>query len=157
MNFKFGLLVTCFTFTFLGCAPLKATRGYVPEAGALASVRVNEDTREVVAAKLGRPSSLGNFNSDSWYYISQKTETLAFFRPEIIEQNILAIHFNQEDKVEKVRQYGLEDGRIIDLITRKTPTSGEELNAIQQIFSNFGRFVGPDSSVSNPANAKTPF
>jgi hypothetical protein len=39
-----------------------------------------------------------------------------------------------------VNRYGLEDGRVIDLATRTTPTFGRELTVLQQLFGNIGNF-----------------
>ncbi len=53
---------------------------------------------------------------------------------------MLAVAFDDTGLVSELRQYTLEDGRIIDPVTRKTPTLGRELNIIEQLFGNIGRF-----------------
>jgi hypothetical protein len=37
-----------------------------------------------------------------------------------------------------VERFGLEDGKIISLATRVTPTYGREMTIVQQIFGNLG-------------------
>jgi len=41
--------------------------------------------------------------------------------------------------VTQVNRYGLEDGKVVDLVTATTPTYGRELTVLQQLFGNVGR------------------
>lgn len=124
------------------CSPLKHTHGYTPRAQELDGISVGVDTRASVQNKLGRPSTLGAFDDDDWLYISMKSEALAFFEPEIVEQRVVLVSFDDTGLVSDVGDYGLEDGRVIDLVSRRTPTSGRKLTLIQQAFQNIGRYKG---------------
>lgn len=125
-----------------GCSPITKTHGYTPRFAELESIRAGSDTRESVLRKLGRPSTIGSFDADDWYYISMKSETYAFYAPEIVEQRVVTVSFDDGGTVTEVGNFGLEDGQIIDLVTRTTPTSGRQLTILQQIFFNLGRFGG---------------
>ncbi|MGI9464334.1 MAG: outer membrane assembly protein BamE, partial [Aestuariivirgaceae bacterium] len=59
---------------------------------------------------------------------------------------VLAVRFDQLDQVESFAHYGLEDGQIINISTRRTPTRGKEFTVLQQLFSNIGRFDAPGAS-----------
>ncbi len=122
------------------CSPIKRTHGYTPRAEELQSVRTGLDNRETVLKKLGRPSSIGTFDSTEWYYISQQTEAVAFYAPEIVDRTVVTISFDERGAVQEIGRYGLEDGKIIDLVRRTTPTAGRRLTILQQIFGNIGRF-----------------
>lgn len=52
---------------------------------------------------------------------------------------MLAITFSDDDKVNNLKYYGLEDGKVISYVNRQTPTRGRELTVIQQLFGNLGR------------------
>ena len=41
---------------------------------------------------------------------------------------------------EKVKIYGLEDARKIEIVERVTPTAGKEFTILRQLFGNIGRF-----------------
>lgn len=129
------------------CTPIVKTHGYAPRAAELESVQVGVDTRDTVRQKLGRPSTTGAFNDDEWYYISIRTETVAFYEPEVVEQRVVTISFDAAGQVNDVARYGLEDGKVINLVTRTTPTSGRRLTVLQQVFQNIGRLGGSGSSV----------
>lgn len=124
------------------CSPIRHTHGYTPRSNELDDIRVGVDTRATVQNKLGRPSTLGAFDDEEWLYISIKSETVAFFEPEVKEQRVVMVVFDQEGRVSDVGDYGIEDGRVIDLVSRTTPTSGRKLTILQQAFQNIGRFSG---------------
>ena len=126
---------------FLGaCATTVDHRGYVPDQETIERVRAGVDNRDSVARMLGSPSSVATFDDRTWYYVSKRTERVAFFNDKVVDQRVLAVAFDETGLVSELRQYTLEDGRIIDPVTRKTPTLGRELNIIEQLFGNIGRF-----------------
>ncbi len=93
-----------------------------------------------VTALLGSPSTTAtvNVSGDSYYYISSKIETQGFFAPQETERNIFAIRFDQVDQVQSFAQYTLQDGQIVDVNSRTTPTKGREFTILQQLFGNIG-------------------
>lgn len=120
------------------CAPIKDVRGYVPDDEKVSTVSIGADTRDSVQEKLGTPSSTAAFGDPTWYYISTEQERYAFFRPDVTKRQILAIQFAESGKVNDIRKYGLEDGQVIDLVSRETPSRGKEMTFLQQLFGNMG-------------------
>ena len=84
---------------------------------------------------------MATFDDDIWYYITQRSRTFAFFKPEIIDQQVLVVRFDEADVVSEINRYTIEDGLIVDPVTRETPTAGKELSVLQQLFGNIGRFA----------------
>jgi len=128
-----------------GCSEELIVRGNMPDPEVTATIHPGETTREEVAAMLGSPSTISSFEDDVWYYIGQKQEQVAFFEPEVLERSILVVNFDEAGTVAETKSYTLEDGRIIDPVTRETPTEGRELTLLQQLFGNLGKF--PTSAV----------
>ena len=122
------------------CTPNIDYHGYLAKPGAFAQIQEGMPKSEVEAT-LGSPSTTASvkFRSDSYYYISDVTQQTAFFNPSEIKREVIAIRFDPEDKVASFGQYGLEDGRVIEMNSRKTPTKGLELTILQQVFGNLGR------------------
>ncbi len=133
--------VLLFCLTMAACTPTLVVQGYVPDEETLATVQQGVDSKDAVVSKLGSPSSVAAFDDDTWIYISKQTENFAFFEPTVIGQDVVAINFDPEGRVEEVRRYTLEDGRLIDPVTRETPTHGRELGILEQLFGNVGRFT----------------
>jgi outer membrane protein assembly factor BamE (lipoprotein component of BamABCDE complex) len=119
----------------LGCVPVENQRGYVPDQEAVSSIQVGMDNKESVSKKLGDPSTAATFGNDVWYYMSAHVEQNAFFAPRATERNILAIEFAKDGKVTDMHKYSLADGRVVDFVSRETPTRGRELTLLQQIFN----------------------
>lgn len=122
------------------CSPTIENRGYVPDTEALDRVKPGGQTRNDVAELLGTPSSVTPFSDDTWIYIQRKTSTLAFFEPRVLEQNVVVVDFDDTGLVRDVRRYTLEDGKLIDPVTRKTPAPGKELSFLEQLVGNVGKF-----------------
>jgi outer membrane protein assembly factor BamE (lipoprotein component of BamABCDE complex) len=127
-----------------GCSPVIENHGYAPDEALLTDIAVGQDTRGSVQRKIGRPSSTGVFSDTGWYYVSTTIKRHMYHAPKVIDRRVVAIEFDQNDIVTAMNEYGLEDGRVIDLQTRTTPTHGRKLTILQQLLGNIGRFSGDE-------------
>ena len=134
------LAVAATLVVLAGCAARVDTRGNLPEPDRIGEIDIGNHSREDVADILGSPSSASAFGDETWYYISKRTETLAFLAPSVTESNILIVRFDKSGKVASIDKRGLEDMKQIEPVTRATPTAGNELTLLDQLLGNFGRF-----------------
>lgn len=141
---KTALIAAAAVLAVAGCEATYTNHGFAPQIAQLEQIEAGKDTRGSVLRKLGRPSASGTFDAESWYYDASRVEHYAFYAPEVIDRKVVAIRFDERGLVSNVARYGVEDGRIIDLVTRRTPTYGREITALQQIFGNLGR-VSPET------------
>ncbi len=96
-------------------------------------------SREQVLLSMGTPSTTATFDGEVFYYISQKRQRpVAFMKPKLVEQTVVAIYFNKEGTVARRAIYTLQDGRVFDTISRTTPTGGRDLTFLQQLLSGGG-------------------
>lgn len=123
-----------------GCLARVETRGNLPDPDLLASLDVGEISRNEVEQVLGSPSSVAMFENETWFYISERTETVAFFEPEVKERQVVIVQFDMQGVLLKVQLRGLEEGQDITPVERETPTLGNEPGILQQFFGNIGRF-----------------
>lgn len=127
-----------------GCVPMvepvKANRGYIINETDLKKIKPGQTTLAQVGEYMGSPSTTSTDYGVAWYYITSKTEAYLFYPPDEVERTVIAVYFDKTDVVQEVLYYGLEDGEIIDLQTRKTPTRGKELTVLGQLFGNLGRY-----------------
>ncbi len=131
------------------CSPIVDKRGYVPEEDQLSKVAIGQDTKDQIYSKLGSPSTTATFENNTWYYISSRTERFGFFAPRIVDRQVVAVSFDENDLVANVANYGLEDGRVVNYVDRTTPTRGKELTFLEQMFGNIGRLPGPGGGGGN--------
>lgn len=129
-----------------GCNPQQVmTHGAVINQSQLDLVPVGS-SREQVLLALGTPSTTGQFDNEVFYYISQKRERrFAYQKPRLVDQRVLAIYFDEENTVARRADYGLQDGKVFDFISRTTPTGGKDLTLIGQILA------GPSREIAQPS------
>ena len=123
-----------------GCAKTINQRGYLFDQEIVDEIRAGIDNRSSVTAALGSPTMTATFDDETWFYVSQVKENVAFFKPKTTDQQIVAIAFNERGDVTDISHLDLEDSREIKINENKTPTRGKELGFFEQIFSNIGRF-----------------
>ena len=119
--------------------PTVEHRGYIAKPGAFNQIS-NGMSKLEVEGVLGSPSTTAcvKYKGDSYYYITSITESRAFLTPAETNREVIAIRFNQQDQVESFAQYGLQDGRIIDVNTRKTLVAGEDTSFLKKLFRGIG-------------------
>jgi outer membrane protein assembly factor BamE (lipoprotein component of BamABCDE complex) len=129
------LVAGAFASLLAACSPEINHRGYYARPGAFSQISEGMPKSEVEGI-LGSPSTTAsvNFQGDSYYYITSITESRAFLTPREVNREVIAVRFDRSDQVVSFAQYGLEDGRIIDINTRKTPVAGQEFSILQEIF-----------------------
>jgi len=137
------LLVGALVPLLASCETIIDQRGFAPTPGSVEKLDINSQSREDVIRLIGSPSTVGTFNPNVWYYISQKQETYAFFKPVMLEQNVMQLTFNDSGRLQAIKKYDLTDGKDVDMVSRITPTAGKELTVLEQLMGNVGRFSGP--------------
>lgn len=111
-------------------------QGYVLDEESLELVPPGS-SREQVLLTLGTPSTTATFEEDEvFYYISQtRVRPVAFANPRVVDQRVLAVYFNNEGRVENIANYGMQEGRLFDFISRTTPVASKDQNFIVQMIS----------------------
>jgi outer membrane protein assembly factor BamE (lipoprotein component of BamABCDE complex) len=123
-----------------GCAASVEQRGNLPTQDKIAEVHPGSTTKDEVIKILGSPSSVGIFNDKSWYYISRRTGQFAFFDPNVLDQQVYILNFDDQGVVKAVDHKVLEDGKEIVPVARTTPAPGRELSFLEQVIGNLGKF-----------------
>jgi outer membrane protein assembly factor BamE (lipoprotein component of BamABCDE complex) len=127
-------------FAATACAPRVDTRGNAVLIDDVAKLEPGTHTRDHVLNALGSPSSSATFGNDVWYYISERTETTAFFAPEVIERQVVVIKFDEHSVIQTVDVLDEQNAENVEPTDRTTPTAGNTLGMIEQLLSNIGRF-----------------
>lgn len=116
-------------------------QGYVVDQQSLDLVPVGS-SREQVLLALGTPSTTATFDNEVFYYISQtRKRAVAFERPKLVDQKVLAIYFGPDNRVSQIADYGLKDGKVFDFVSRTTPTGGKDQNFLSQIITGAGKLT----------------
>ena len=123
-----------------GCDPIFNQRGFAATPGSVEKLEAGSQSREDVIRLIGSPSAVATFNPNIWYYISEVQESYAFLKPEITQQKVIQITFNDAGRIATIKNYDLKDAQDVEMVQRITPTSGKQLTVLEQILGNVGKF-----------------
>jgi outer membrane protein assembly factor BamE (lipoprotein component of BamABCDE complex) len=136
-----------------GCTQLRGRQGYVVDPVLTAAIAPGVDNRESVEKTLGRPTFVGQFSDNEYYYVSRETRQLAFANPRPVSQQVLRVRFDPAGNVVAVDKTGLELVSKINPEGDKTPTLGRHRSFFEDIFGNIGAVgaagMGPSDNGSN--------
>ena len=132
------LAVAGVTLILAGCSAEVEHRGYMPKPGAFNQITSGMSKMEVEGI-LGTPSTTASvqYKGDSYYYITSTTTSKAFLTSET-GREVIAVRFDEGGKVKSFAQYGLQDGRVIDVNTRKSPVYGEDTSILSALLRGGG-------------------
>jgi outer membrane protein assembly factor BamE (lipoprotein component of BamABCDE complex) len=148
-----GLALT----TLAGCNLPISDRGNLPKPELLAQVKPGVTDKNSVKALLGTPSSIATFDGDTWYYISREVRQVAFLKPEVLDQEVYAVHFDDKGVVSNISHAGLKDSHNVTPNSDATPAQGREFTFLEQLIGNFGKFnTGTDSKGTGPGGPGGP-
>jgi outer membrane protein assembly factor BamE (lipoprotein component of BamABCDE complex) len=122
------------------CSPTVSARGNLPTADQLSQIKPGVTDKASVTQLLGSPSSIASFDDTTWYYISQKSEELAFFKPEIRDPEVVAVTFDKDGIVKDVQKRASKAPHTVEPVARTTPAPGKELSFLEHLIGNFGKF-----------------
>ena len=131
----------CAALALASCGMPVDQRGNQPDPKVLAQITPGQTDKATVTRLIGTPSSVAAFDPNTWYYISQKTKTVAFFRTDVLDQEVIAITFDEDGKVKTINNRGIQDAQAVTPNPNATPTYGREFSTIEQFLGNFGKFV----------------
>jgi len=123
-----------------GCEARQNTRGNLPTKDQVALITPGVHGPEDVRTILGAPSVISTFDENIWYYIGRRTTQYAFFKRNVLEQQVLIVRFAPEGPVNRISRLDKSDGRAVELVERETPSAGRDLGLLEQLFGNIGRF-----------------
>ncbi|MEN8237145.1 MAG: outer membrane protein assembly factor BamE [Pseudomonadota bacterium] len=143
-SLKQAIPITGLVLLLAGCSPNVHYQGKKVDPDDLDQIKQGVHNKHDVARILGSPSTMSTFDDRTWYFISKTTEAVAFLNPDVKEQQVIAVVFDDAGLVQEVVERDIEDGKKIQLVERVTETTGQKRSFLQQVFGNFGRIVRKD-------------
>lgn len=126
-------------FTLAACTPSTATRGNYLFDEDITLIQPMVSTDYDVLNLLGTPTAKAVFDDKTWYYVGLKTEQESFFDEKVTDRRVYQITFDDSNFVKSVDEITNEPLNV-PVSSRVTPTSGNEVTALQQILGNIGKF-----------------
>ncbi len=120
------------------CSRVPGHQGFIADKPLIDAIQPGVDNVESVQKTLGRPSFIGQFTPNEWFYVSRNTKQLAFATPSPVEQMVLRVRFDAAGNVAAVDRTGMEKIARISPEGDKTPTLGKDRSFFEDLFGNIG-------------------
>jgi outer membrane protein assembly factor BamE (lipoprotein component of BamABCDE complex) len=137
-----------------GCSRVRGHQGFIADQVLIDGIQPGIDNRASVEKTLGRPSFVGQFASDEWFYVARNTKQLAFALPSPTDQTVLRVRFDAAGNVAAVDKTGIEKVARIDPVNDTTPTLGRDRGFFEDLFGNIGQVgsVGQSGGTADNPN-----
>ena len=121
------------------CEAITTTHGRLIEPADLDRLELGATTQAETIAILGPPSFEGAFNSGRLYYNNQKMAKRVGGETLTIERELMILIFDNNDKLQGIELRDKNSDKKIVKLESKTPTPGDTLTIVDQLFSNLRR------------------
>jgi outer membrane protein assembly factor BamE (lipoprotein component of BamABCDE complex) len=121
-----------------GCSQVRQHKGVVLDSQLVIAIQPGVDNKDSVEKALGRPTFVGQFTANDWYYVSRDVNAVAFRNPKVTHQTTLIIHFDPKGNVASVQRTGKELVMNVGPAHRQTETLGRKRSFFEELFGNIG-------------------
>ena len=121
------------------CEAITTTHGRLIEPAELDRLELGTSTQAETIAILGPPSFEGAFNSGRLYYNNQKMAKRVGGETLTIERELMIFIFDNNNRLQGIEIRDKTSDKKIVKLESKTPTPGDTLTIVDQIFSNLRR------------------
>ena len=121
------------------CEAITTTHGRLIEPAELDRLELGVTTQAETIAILGPPSFEGAFNSGRLYYNNQKMEKSVGGETLTIERELIIFIFDNNNRLQGIEIRDKTSDIQIVKLEAKTPTPGDTVTIVDQIFSNLRR------------------
>jgi len=151
MNLLTRIFLSVFIICLLGsCVNNYEYTGLKLNTEDIEKIKKEKMNQEQIANFIGSPTFSSDLGSNTWYYVYSTTNKVAFFRPVIVDEEIVAIGFNGNGGFANLKVYNKDDINKISFSEDSTPTHGTKTNPVQQILKNIQKYSVPNFSKKKP-------
>jgi outer membrane protein assembly factor BamE (lipoprotein component of BamABCDE complex) len=127
------------TAALAGCSTTRQHKGAVIDQQLAGSIQPGVDNKASVEKLLGRPTFMGEFSQNDWYYVSRDVTQIAFRNARVNKQTVLHVTFDAKGNVRSLNRTGRELVMNVNPTNRSTPTLGRKKSFFDELFGNIGQ------------------
>ena len=137
---KFFLLPICLIIALSSCKSRIERFGYLIEDAQYSHLQEGVSTKNRVLAIMGSPTLVTDLTvQESWIYYSEKTDRFLFFKPKIIQREIVVMKF-EDDIMAKIEKIDLAmANQKLQFSQDHTPVKSHKTGFFKAIFGNVGQ------------------
>jgi outer membrane protein assembly factor BamE (lipoprotein component of BamABCDE complex) len=121
-----------------GCSSITSTHGQIVNEKQIGYLQPGLSKQDEVRQLLGSPSTIGTFNENRWYYVTETTENEPLNPNMLTSRRVVILEFDEDGVVQKILTRDEQDGKEVPFLSRSTPTQGQSLGIIDQMIQNLG-------------------
>ncbi|MDR0423236.1 MAG: outer membrane protein assembly factor BamE, partial [Rickettsiales bacterium] len=131
MNYKLLillLLTSCIT----------SNKGKILDNDDIERLNVDLTSKDNVIRTIGFPSFVSDFDNNRWVYYSYKIKKFLFFKPDLEDQRVLVLDF-EDNILKKLSLYNIDTNGYEPLENSITTSIENDTGVIEDIFGNIGQ------------------
>jgi outer membrane protein assembly factor BamE (lipoprotein component of BamABCDE complex) len=126
-----------------GCSVILAqtqVRGNKVDLDSLKELVPGTATRADATSLLGSPTAKGSFDDNTWIYIGEVTRPVIGATQSVLVQQVVVLTFDQAGVLRDVKTLDKNAALPVNVVSRATPSPGNNASLLQQLLGNVGRF-----------------
>jgi len=132
------LLSLIFLNLAISSCATKVNHGYMFEYSDIHLLDVGMDQNSVLGI-MGSPTFKSQIEDETWFYMHEKTKSFLFFKPKIIERQILTLDFAGQN-ISDISKYSLEDqAQNFSFETKHSQVPEHKIGFFKSLISNIGQ------------------
>ena len=132
------ILAIFIALTLTSCVKNYETHGNKIKANDKAEIVIGTTSKAQLQNIAGSPSIISA--TGRWYYVHSRRQRVAFFKPDLVEREIIKFSFDTDDKITQMESYGIDDVVDVAYVRDTTPEATENISILRQLLRNAGRF-----------------
>ena len=134
------ILIFVFIIT-TNCSANKVSKnhGFISLESKFEKIEINKTNKNDLVKVIGHPSSISEFDKNTWFYIERKKTNQSLFKlgiKKISKNNILIVKFNNKGLVKNKKLIDLNNMNDVKYVKKTTQKEFEQDNTIYNIFSS---------------------
>ena len=134
------VLVISLLSSIVSCSTKKERVGYFLSQEKFEQIKVDYTSEQDLLNTLGEPTTKSIFAPKIYFYMEGQYEQIAFFKPRLKQQNIIAYEFDLKNVVRKVHLYDVTDTTFLYYDNSSTTLSGNKIEIWSQLSGNIKKF-----------------
>ena len=135
-----SVIIPLFLIILFSCQPRITKHGNFFNPKNIQLIKKTKLSKSEVVEVFGEPTLKSTFSDDVWYYITLVQHEKAYFEIKNLENNILAITFDENQLVKKYKVLTEDDSSEINIsYPNEAYNQNREVSIIQEFLSIFSR------------------
>ncbi len=130
-------------FTISACSFRVDKSGYMFDNNDIDFIKKGVTSKNTLLKSLGTPTIISPIHDkELWIYYSENIRYVLFFKPKVIDRDILLLKFDEENRVNYVKKLDLTDeDKKYFFNQNKTFVEGHKNNLFKMIYENIGSII----------------